>query len=58
MLQKFKVNSLQILIELAFFFFISTKIQERLCMGINYKAHCYCYGSLNCNNKGRLPSFR
>ena len=38
MLQKFKVNTLQILIEL--FFFISTKIQEGLYMGINYTTHC------------------
>ena len=23
-------------------------------MGINYKAHCNCYGNLNCNDKVQL----
>ena len=38
MLQKFKVNTLQILIEI--FVIIFTKIQDGLYMGMNYKTHC------------------
>ena len=40
-----------------YFFIISTYIQERLYMGISYKAHCYCHGSLNYNDEVRLRQY-